>query len=288
MEPAQTAAWIERLIREFVSSPENDLGGEGPEPAWGAALVGFSSGADSLYREFRESIGTFYWEPVGLFRETFPDRPVRPEDLTVISWVLPQTEATKRDNGREQQLPSERWARSRKFGEEFNVKLRLHVVRGLAERKVEALAPQLSPHWSMHVSERFGLSSSWSERHAAHASGLGTFGLCDGLITPVGKAMRCGSVIARITLPPTERRYRSRHAYCPFLVNGSCGACIKRCPVGALSEKGHDKERCRVYIEDVTAAHILSNFGLSGTYGCGLCQTKVPCESGIPPFKPGL
>ena len=46
----------------------------------------------------------------------------------------------------------------------------------------------------MKMSEKYGMASCWSERHAAFVSGLGTFGLCDGLITPVGKAMRCGSV----------------------------------------------------------------------------------------------
>ena len=36
------------------------------------------------------------------------------------------------------------------------------------------------------------------ETHAAHAAGLGTFGLCDGLITPIGKAIRVGSVVAKM------------------------------------------------------------------------------------------
>ena len=43
------------------------------------------------------------------------------------------------------------------------------------------------------------------QRHAAHAAGLGTFGLCDGLITAKGKAMRAGSVVARIAVAQTPR-----------------------------------------------------------------------------------
>jgi NAD-dependent dihydropyrimidine dehydrogenase PreA subunit len=49
----------------------------------------------------------------------------------VISWVLPQAEITRRDNAREEALPAKRWAFSRKYGEEFNVRLRDHVVETL-------------------------------------------------------------------------------------------------------------------------------------------------------------
>jgi epoxyqueuosine reductase QueG len=64
-----------------------------------------------------------------------------------------------------------------------------------------ALHDRLSTH------KHYGYASSWSERHAAHAAGLGTFGLCDGLITPKGKAMRAGSVVAKIQVEPSIRFY---------------------------------------------------------------------------------
>jgi epoxyqueuosine reductase len=70
-----------------------------------------------------------------------------------------------------------------------------------------AVAPMLVPNWTIVKSERFSYASSWSERHAAHAAGLGTFGLCDGLITARGKAMRVGSVVARVSIEPTPRPY---------------------------------------------------------------------------------
>lgn len=55
-----------------------------------------------------------------------------------------------------------------------------------------------------------------SERHAAHAAGLGTFGLCDGLITPLGKAMRTGSVVVRAALPAKRSLYQDHRAYCLY------------------------------------------------------------------------
>ncbi|NIR13985.1 MAG: epoxyqueuosine reductase, partial [Desulfobacterales bacterium] len=118
----------------------------------------------------------------------------------------------------------------------------------------------------------------------AYASGLGTFGLCDGLITPVGKAMRTGSVVARIQVPPTSRPYREHQEYCLFFTKGICGICIKRCPVGAITEAGKDKPTCHKHLFPVTKDYVTSEYGFDG-YGCGLCQTRVPCESKIPGKK---
>ena len=97
-------------------------------------------------------------------------------------------------------------------------------------------------NWTIVNSERFSYASSWSERHAAHAAGLGTFGLCDGLITAKGKAMRVGSVVAKISIEPTPRPYADHRAYCLFFADGTCGKCIDRCPVRAITESGHDKD----------------------------------------------
>jgi epoxyqueuosine reductase QueG len=138
----------------------------------------------------------------------------------------------------------------------------------------------LVPNWTTLKSERFSYASSWSERHAAHAAGLGTFGLCDGLITARGKAMRVGSVVARLSIEPTPRPYADHQAYCLFYANGTCGKCIDRCPVRAITEDGHDKEKCRQHLVR-SREYVKKTYKFMG-YGCGLCQVGVPCEAGIP------
>lgn len=276
------AKWIEEVIRDFVNkSPENTLKNKEDDKAWEDPLVGFSSGDDPIYQEYKEYVGAFHWVPLEIFANTFPDLKTQAEDLTIISWVLPQTEATKSDNRKETVYPSERWARARIYGQEVNVKLSNYVVTALEKAGIKAVAPSLSPSFSSMASERYTISSTWSERHAAFASGLGTFGLCDGLITSKGKAMRCGSVVAHIRIPPVKRPYEDHHAYCLFYSKGTCGKCIQRCPVGALTSTGHDKGKCRSYIYKDTKDYVKSHFGFEG-YGCGLCQTGVPCESKIP------
>jgi epoxyqueuosine reductase QueG len=283
-----TAAWVKQIIQDFIlGSPDNILQGLFIEKAWERALVGFSSGNDPLYLEYKEKyIGRFHWTPFEAFNLAFPDARAQAGDLTVISWILPQTEATRADNRREKAFPAERWVRSRIFGEAFNDKLRLHVVESLALRGVKAVAPVLLTQWSRTESEQYGFASTWSERHAAYAAGLGTFGLCDGLITPFGKAVRFGSAVAHVEIPVTPRPYSDPHAYCLFYARGTCKKCVDRCPVGAISEAGHDKYKCDAHLRPATAEYARANYHLDG-FGCGLCQTGVPCENRIPLKRDG-
>lgn len=271
---------ITNLITELWDVPENDMRMAQPEKAWDPPLVGFAGGADPLFQQYKTVVGPFHWTPLEAFGQAFPDQTVTAEELTVIAWVLPQTQATKQEQRQQTVYPSERWSRSRVFGEQFNHRLRQQVAARLTAAGYPAVAPVETAAWRIADSEQYVFASTWSERHAAYAAGLGTFGLCDGLITPKGKAMRAGSVVARIALPPTLRPYTDHHAYCLFYTEGTCTACIRRCPVGALSEQGHDKVACKAHL-DRSRPYVNEHYGFDG-YGCGLCQTGVPCESGIP------
>jgi epoxyqueuosine reductase QueG len=280
--PEDPAIWIENVVLDFIANPaENTLRGPYPEKAFENPLVGFARGDDPLFESYKQYVAPYHWTPLEIFSLSFPGEPVHPDELSVISWILPQTQATKADNRNQSTYPAERWARARIFGEEVNVKLRRRVVEVLQQAGCAAVAPMLSPSWQRKKSDQFVFASTWSERHAAYAAGLGTFGLCDGLITPRGKAMRTGSVVARIKIAPTPRPYVDHQAYCLYYSQGICGKCIARCPVGALSEDGHDKLKCLQHLRPPTANYVKANYHFDG-YGCGLCQTGVPCESKIP------
>lgn len=277
---------LEALVREIIQkfilhSGENRLGGPFEEPAWDEPLIGFARGGDPLFEEFKEHVGPFHMTPLEAFQSIFPEAQADPDGLTVISWILPQTESTRKDNRAQRFYPAERWARARIFGEEVNEKLRRHLVLELRARGHRAVAPALSPSFKRVESEKFVFASTWSERHVAFAAGLGTFGLCDGLITPKGKAVRIGSVVAEIRIPPTPRPYTDHHQYCLLFTKGICGKCIERCPVGAISEKGHDKRKCEKHLRPTIRDYVREHYGFDG-YGCGLCQTAVPCEDKIP------
>ncbi|MDR0842372.1 MAG: epoxyqueuosine reductase [Acidobacteriota bacterium] len=304
--------WISEVIREFTAtSPLNslkktDVGKTGDTPwyvteasavastkktddaekawgeekAWDTPLVGFANGGDAVFADYKDKVGPFHWTPAEIFAMTFPDTPVKPEELTVIAWILPTREAIKADLRKETKNPAERWVRARIFGDVFNEELHRHVAESLIKAGYPAVAPTMNKEFKTQNSEKYGLASNWSERHAAYAAGLGTFGLCDGLITAKGKAMRCGAVVAKMPATPTPRPYTDHHAYCLHYAKGTCGICIARCPGKAVTKEGHDKTACYKQL-GVTAQYAKEHFGIDG-YGCGFCQTATPCESRIP------
>ncbi|MBF0480501.1 MAG: 4Fe-4S ferredoxin [Desulfovibrionaceae bacterium] len=274
---------IEEILNQAFASPENRLGPDHPEPAFDAPLIGVSLAADPIWRRIKDHIGDFYWLPHEAFALAYPDAPLPATALRVISWILPQTGATRGDHRACKQLPSPRWSLARHYGEKFNEFARRALVAGLAKAGVRACAPALMPQWSRQASPDYGFASTWSERHAAFAAGLGCFGLSDGLITARGKAVRAGSVIAAISVPAAPRPYGDDHrAYCLFFATGKCLACAKRCPAGAISAQGHDKQACHNYIRGVTAPHVQNDQLGFPVNSCGLCQTGVPCEARIP------
>ena len=167
------------------------------------------------------------------------------------------------------------------FGQECNNALHLALVAALRDAGYAAVAPALLPEWSQLPSERYFMASTWSERHVAYVSGLGTFGLAGGLITEKGQAVRLGSVVVQARIPATPRAYSGPFDYCLFLTRGICARCVARCPVGSVREEGRDKEPCSRHLGPVMREYVEGHFGFNG-YACGLCQTGVPCESRIP------
>ncbi len=276
--------WVEERIKAFIAGSEvNRLDLDG-EVIYDEPLVGFARGDDPLFRRYKRVIGKFHYTPLEWMKlglgEKSP-RGLRARDLRVIAWVLPITEKTRKENRMQGKVTSRRWAHTRLYGEECNQALRSHVVSILTEKGYLALAPFQSTFFATLKDSRVGHASNWSERHALYAAGLGTFGLSDGLITPKGKAMRCGSVVTNLPLKPTPQPYRGRGDYCLFHRQGTCMECADRCPVRAITEKGHDKNVCRSFVHERMGRYIRQNYDIE-IHACGLCQTGVPCEFGIP------
>lgn len=280
-----TPIQVEKIIRDFWGEdPSNSLQLDHAEKSWAEPHLGIARGDDPFFARFKEMIGPFYWTPEEAFAMAFPEISPDPSELRVISYLLPQTPATRADQGRQSNYPSERWARSRFYGEEFNCALRLHLAATLTEAGFPAVAPERLPGFDYRQSERYGFASNWSERHTAFVAGLGTFGLSDALITRWGKAVRFGSVVVRMELPVEPRPYGDdHHAWCLWYAKGTCGICAKRCPAGAIDTAGgHDKPACHRYIRTVTAPFATETYG-TGSTPCGLCQVKIPCEAQVPP-----
>lgn len=284
MELNEFKAWIRNEVESYLERDEgNRLSRLDGSPIFQNPLIGFVSGSDSIFPRLKGVIGDFHLTPQEVMEYGAKERGVPIPDkmeVGVISYVLPISTETKDENADIDKRPSERWSHTRLFGEEFNKKLSTHLVSLLEDQGYLAVAPEtVDELFATFDEERVGKTSNWSQRHIAYAAGLGTFGLSDGLITARGKAHRAGSVVVGYPLDsPSERK--GLHDYCLFYRDKSCMACAKRCPVGAITEEGHNKERCAKFVfgqEDF----VNENYGID-IYGCGLCQTGVPCGSEIP------
>lgn len=276
---------IKKLVHEFMDSSANDNSmPNGPEPAFAAPLIGFAAASDPIWERVQADAAPGHWTPLEAFKLAFPEAQVEAAELSVIAWVLPHTPATLAGQRQASINACERWVRNRYHAQPRVVdELARFVIGRLAAKGVKAVSPDFLPQWKWVEDAKFTISSLWSHRHAAFAAGLGTFGLSDGLITNAGKAMRCGSLVARLTLPPTPRPYHAYNDYCLYHSSGLCGACVKRCPCGAITLTGHDKKKCSDYLYKTSVPAIAAAFpDISGAYGCGLCQAAVPCEHSIP------
>lgn len=274
------------LIRKIEHCVETDPGNrsEDGSPYFDAPLVGFASADDDLFARYKNIIGSFHWTPSEVLAQEYGSE--GPAARTVICWVLPITEETRLSNRKEDQYPSRRWARTRHFGELFNNILREAVVDYIVGQGGCAAAPMLLRKWSRVEDPDIGIASTWSERHAAFVAGLGTFSINDGFITSRGIAHRVGSVVTDLIMEPSKQPYWDYRENCLTCRGKTCGVCMSRCPVGAISLNGHDKALCHKYTHGPAFREIARKFEAKHI-GCGLCQTDVPCESEIPEVNSG-
>mgnify|MGYP000931477947 CR=1 FL=1 len=224
-------------------------------------LIGVAAAADPLFEKLKEPdvVGPKHLSPTQWLAGA----------RSVIAYFLPFT-AKVRNANRFDGLPATEWLYGRIEGERLNNALRTHLLNIIAAAGYEALSPAFDPRFA--VTDR---RSNWSERHVAFVAGLGTFSLNRSLITKAGAAGRLGSVVTNMPLQPTLRDYVAAEENCH-----RCGACIRRCPAGAISEAGKDNELCSAFLDETKRR-------FEPRYGCGKCQTGVPCEDRIPGRRRG-
>ena len=280
---------INKKIEDIINKVFNSLGrnnfavlGKPEEPMWDSPIFGIAAGDDEYYDFLKEHIGEFHWTPAEAFAKKYSEAP-DPSHLKVVSIVFPQTEITKDLQNKENVFPCDNWLVSRGEWEglmkEFSSKLEAE----LADLGIRSASIDLIKEFSRHDSQNLGIASNWSHRHTAFAAGMGTFGLSDGFITEKGKAVRMTSIIVEADLDVTPRGDIGPYDWCLYFKSGICGACIRRCPIRCISEKGHDKDACLDY-EDKACEKYWPEHIERGDYifGCGLCQTKVPCRDKRP------
>lgn len=208
---------------------------------------------------------------------------VLPGARTVIAYFLPFREEIGNTN-KEGRLSSKEWALAYEKTNAFFYAFNDILVDWLKDR---GIAAAVSPDAGSYDDEL--LISKWSQRHFAYYCGLGTFGINNMLITDAGC---CGRVSTVVTDLEIEHDRPIQEEYCLYRKDGSCGKCIRHCPVGALSPSGYDRKKCDAHCTENAKVHVglceTPSYSLStdneliGTNTCGKCVTVMPCTYKIP------
>mgnify|MGYP001123979980 CR=1 FL=1 len=245
-------------MAEFVfNSPLNKVDEIRLTRIFDGPIIGVAAASDPLFTELKKPdvIGPAHCLPQDWLNDA----------KAVISYFLPFSKEIREANY-DLGLPANEWVYGRIEGELLNNAVRNFIVDLIMQKEGIAVAPALHPSFSI-VEKK----SNWSERHVAFIAGLGTFGLSKSLITKKGCAGRYGSVILNLPMEPSSRDYSSIYEYCNM-----CGECINRCPSQAITMEGKKVLICSNYLDTVVKPKF------SPRYGCGKCQTAVPCEYSIP------
>lgn len=221
---------------------------------WDKPLVGISHARDPYFQELREIIRPDHHLPQDFL----------PEAETVVSWFVPFLPEIGKNN-RGGDMPSAQWA------DAYNI------TNAMAVRVNEKLCQWVRSMPGQDAAVPFDAGmlgkeipwSLWSQRHIARLAGLGTFGLNNMLITDKGCVGRCFSIVTTLPMeadtPPEEER-------CLYKRNGTCGICIRNCPVGALTESGFDRYKCMTRLNQNQSVR-----GAAASV-CGKCLVGLPCS----------
>ncbi len=283
------------LVEFFASNELNRLHGNyGGGRVFSDPLLGVAKGDDRIYLKFKDVVGAEHFTPLEFWlaegQENLPASKLR-----ILSIVFPFSSQIRKESKnyielKKLKMPAEIYSVGRNYANAFKQETCREVIKFFENQGFNGVAGLISESFSVFTKGQF--YSNWSERHNAFAAGLGTFSLHEALITEVGSNVRLGSVVTDAPLIITPRKSDEPYANCLFYSKGICKKCVEKCPAGAISEEGHNKNKCYFYgrkIErkmNLRLGSILKPHyrRISGewneqppTVGCAFCQFGVHC-----------
>jgi len=237
--------------------------------------AGIQSASHRIFESYTRMIPG-HGMPVDFFEKEHPDPPVG--KLTVLSLAFHIAPRIVEENSREVFLPARSWFEARHRFDFISGPVG-EILRGLFPG-IRMVMPVKSVHYRADLSSRTPVSN-WSERHVAFACGLGSFGLHGALITRLGCTHRLTSIIIDREIEGGEEPPTDPYFSCPHFADGTCGACVFRCPVGAIAPGKHIIEKCYDHEWLTCRERSVQAYG-STVAACGLCMCGVPCSLDMP------
>lgn len=268
-------------IRDFV---KRNAAGENfscISTIWDAPLVGFADASHPYILSLKKIISPSHSLPTDVL-----------DDASVIlAYYVPFKRSLAKTNSKSTRLASPEWALAYEQTNSMFNALNTHLTEYL-----KSLGYRAAVSKETRTFNRQKLICNWSHRHFAYAAGLGTFGLNNMLITKNGCCGRYFTIVTNLDVQPDEPM---KEELCLHKKNGSCGACVRNCPVGALSVSAYDRQKCYSLLRE--NAEIYTEFGNSysddtvgdgdrvwdgctdgnakneGSEVCGKCVASSPC-----------
>jgi epoxyqueuosine reductase QueG len=245
-----------KLQESITDAVRRTVANAGTVTPYREPLIGFADAHDLRFRELRHIADPDHMMP----------QDVLPGARSVVSFFVPFSPRVVRANARDRQAVARQWAVAYVETNDLIGQITDHLVDLLAAHDIRAAAEPATGNFRAD-----SLTSRWSHKSVAVIAGLGSFGLHHMIITDAGCAGRLGSLVTEAQLPIPSSDERER---CLYFHDGSCRACIQRCPVDALSEEeGIDRERCWERCLDV--AGLYEHLGTVEV--CGKCAIG-PCS----------
>lgn len=265
-------------IKRFVAA-ENAVCSMGA--IWQEPIVGFADAKGAEINKLKDIVHPEHQMPEEVLEDA---KTVIAYFIPFEKWVAESNESKSDDPGVSDRMASPQWAESYELTNAMMGRLNEHMMDFIHKLGYEAkTAPEAA------VFYRDEVISHWSFRHIAYAAGLGTFGLNNMLITDKGCSGRYNCLVTNLDV---ETDSPKKEEACLYIKNGTCGACMIKCPAGAITPEGFDRHKC--YEQCLKNAEIYTAFGSSyageaegdkaeaaaETYGsevCGKCIAGLPC-----------
>lgn len=240
--------FIKNTIMEFINEycRENNL-----ENIWEEPIVGFADANSQYISNLKNVVVDCHYLPSDYLKKP----------KIIVSYFLPfKREVGKSNNFKG--LTSEKWANAYKITNKIAQEINKYIICKLEKRGYRCANPTDIGVFDYNI-----LKSKWSQRHIAYAAGIGTFGINNMLISDKGSCGRYFSIVTDLDVEPDKPIKEER---CKYKIDKTCGVCVKKCEVGALTYESFDRFKC--------SKNCKKNVEIFGVDVCGKCVVELPCS----------
>ena len=246
---------LKTFIEIYISAQVDAAKGKTP---YRPPLVGFATARDPRWLKLREIAEPTHLLPTELL----------PRARTVVAFFIPFGQSVVKANRRDAEVAPE-WTVAYNETNALINRITGKLVESLGIHCIRAATQSSTHNWDPKT-----LVTAWSHKSAAAIAGLGTFGYHRMLITELGCAGRCGSLVMDAVVKPAPGHQPER---CLRFAGGNCSYCVDSCPVGALTDSdsgaGHlDKMGCYRRLLEVEARQGADACGKCAVGPCALCS----------------